>query len=1072
MWETIKQSIAENDFETARKLLQNVTAEYKNDIELILLECHVYYALEEYDRLLQSLYRGFRISPCHYELYYLYALYLARINPNQAYLAFRYALHYCQDDQDMDIIRSALQGLSAASTIQVRKTAIVIVSFNSCYLLQKTIDSIRNTLPADTYRMIVVDNGSDADVIDYLQNQPDLETIYHTENTGFSHACNQGCALALDEDIFLLNNDTRLSANTLFWLQMGLYETNRIGATGSLSNYAGNQQQLDISFSTPEDYVNYGTEHNILIPDPYEERVRLSGFAMLIRHGLWQLVGGMNELFSPGYFEDDDLSMKIKKEGYQLLLCHNSFLYHAGSQSFSHRADLEDLLSTNHQKFIETYGFDILQHAYAEKYMLDQISFKPENSFNLVFLGSGLGATTALIKKEFPHCNLISIEPDSSLYEISACDPTVFPSVEALCDRLTQPIFHVLCIDWNRPQQFIPEDLSRLEKFCLPGFQKICTKPDEKPSKSNSLSTQEAYAESHFKDVKLIIWDLDDTFWKGTLSEGCITLIPEHIKLLHDLVDCGIMNSISSKNDKAPVMAQLEEAHIDSLFVFPQINWDSKGYQIRQKLAHMFLRPENVLFIDDNPHNLEDALYQNDGLMVAGPSILPKLIDYIEKRPKKDTGHSRLSHYHLLEQKDSDMEKDNNKTAFLHQCHIQVSIEKKCLDEIDRIVELVARTNQLNYTKLREDKESLLQRCFQNRYDLGYVKASDRYGDYGIVGFYCMDTQTDTLIHFAFSCRVIGMGVEQYVYLKLGCPHIQIKEPVAVELTNNNTVSWISEGKSSSNASTPETGFQNRHSKPRILLKGPCDLSAISAYLIGGDVSCEFNYVNPGNFITAGQNHSVHLKESLMCQPKQLEQILSEVPFLDYGDFHTNLFTTSYDVICYSLLPDCHSGLYQKKDGSFRIAFGSKNFDLTNPDYWDGYINGTLPNHAFPFTKEILEAFRRDWDFAGQITAREIVENIAWMKTQIPGHPAIILLLGSSIPCEKENAEFADHASFHAEINSLVKEVFANDTQIHIIDPSDFIHSQEDYMECINHYSRNVYYDLATEIVKIINAAI
>ena len=49
--------------------------------------------------------------------------------------------------------------------------------------------------------------------------------------------------------------------------------------------------------------------------------------------------------------------------------------------------------------------------------------------------------------------------------------------------------------------------------------------------------------------TKLVIWDLDETFWDGTLSEGSIKFNPEHLQLVEDLTLKGIMNSICSKND-------------------------------------------------------------------------------------------------------------------------------------------------------------------------------------------------------------------------------------------------------------------------------------------------------------------------------------------------------------------------------------------------------------------------------------------------------------------------------------------------------------------------------------------
>lgn len=50
-----------------------------------------------------------------------------------------------------------------------------------------------------------------------------------------------------------------------------------------------------------------------------------------------------------------------------------------------------------------------------------------------------------------------------------------------------------------------------------------------------------------FSKIKLIIWDLDETLWKGTLSEESVVLPDEHKNLIIKLTDIGIVNSICSK---------------------------------------------------------------------------------------------------------------------------------------------------------------------------------------------------------------------------------------------------------------------------------------------------------------------------------------------------------------------------------------------------------------------------------------------------------------------------------------------------------------------------------------------
>ena len=86
---------------------------------------------------------------------------------------------------------------------------------------------------------------------------------------------------------------------------------------------------------------------------------------------------------------------------------------------------------------------------------------------------------------------------------------------------------------------------------------------------------------------------------------------------------------------------------------------------------------------------------------------------------------------------------------------------------MDRVAELVARTNQLNYTKRRDSKSDLEKLINDDRYKCALIYVRDKFGDYGAVGFYCLDTAENRLHHFLFSCRVLGMGIGQFIYAKL-----------------------------------------------------------------------------------------------------------------------------------------------------------------------------------------------------------------------------------------------------------------------------------------------------------------
>ena len=105
--------------------------------------------------------------------------------------------------------------------------------------------------------------------------------------------------------------------------------------------------------------------------------------------------------------------------------------------------------------------------------------------------------------------------------------------------------------------------------------------------------------------IKLVIWDLDETFWKGTLSEEGIIPIQKNIDIINKLTNRGIINSIVSKNTFEIAKEKLVEIGVWDKFIFPTIEWSAKGPLIKELIDKCQLRASNVLFIDDNHLNLK-----------------------------------------------------------------------------------------------------------------------------------------------------------------------------------------------------------------------------------------------------------------------------------------------------------------------------------------------------------------------------------------------------------------------------------------------------------------------------------
>jgi FkbH-like protein len=277
---------------------------------------------------------------------------------------------------------------------------------------------------------------------------------------------------------------------------------------------------------------------------------------------------------------------------------------------------------------------------------------------------------------------------------------------------------------------------------------------------------------------KLIIWDLDNTLWKGVLVESKI----EDLILRKDLVwtikyldSIGVVSSICSKNDYENAKEVLEFFNLWQYFVFPEINWDSKSNNIRKILNNINLGEKNVIVVDDNPFERAEISSVIKDINVFDENIFPDLLmdnHFINLKYNSESSNRR--HLYKTEQKrvtilDHTISEGNTIHDFLKSCNICVDLnflEKKDLNStvLTRCHELMARTNQLNVSGAKfNDNE--FNDLINDKSDKFYFKVSDSFGSYGIVGFLnCIVNDREMIIHnLVISCRVAKKLIENTV---------------------------------------------------------------------------------------------------------------------------------------------------------------------------------------------------------------------------------------------------------------------------------------------------------------------
>ena len=561
--------------------------------------------------------------------------------------------------------------------------------------------------------------------------------------------------------------------------------------------------------------------------------------------------------------------------------------------------------------------------------------------------------------------------------------------------------------------------------------------------------------------IKLIVWDLDETFWFGTLSEGGISAPENHIRLIRDLTDCGIINSICSKNDFEQAKRRLQELGIWDLFVFPSINWESKGPQLKDKLDKMALRPVNVLFLDDNLSNLGEAKHYLPEIQTGGPELIPELIRQVGALEKKDLKHKRLAQYKILETKDQVSKSFSSSEDFLYDSHIQVKVHTDCPNQIGRIHELLLRSNQLNYTKKRISIEELETILTNPEYDCGYVTVKDRYGDYGVVGFYAV--KDNRLEHFLFSCRTMGQKIEQWVYAQLGFPELEVVGEVRTQLNRTECPGWINQPEPSV---TDSAQSDEKVLSCRILMKGPCDLSHSLVYIKGSDqIDTEFTYVsNAEGQIIDAHNHSVHIEGLHTYTEQDKEEIVRDCMFVDPDMLSGTFFTKKYDLIVLSTLIESTYQIYRKKGTDLRVVFGG--LDLTDPEQWDSYVDGRTYAGGNRFTKEFLRSFSDKYECLGLTTPEMYVSFLQKCLDWLPEETSLCLILGATKVFDGQE----DVKERHRLLNTAVKAFAQDHPRIKYVEIDDCINDPSDFAGEINHYSSKVYFEIAQRIIGVIQS--
>jgi len=220
------------------------------------------------------------------------------------------------------------------------KVDIVIPTYNNLRCLKLCIESIRacTSIP---YKTIVVNNGPDESVHQYLSEQADINYI-RTGRMTFAQAVNKGIQAGTSKYVCIQNDDTIVSKGWMNELIRPVQENSQVGAVGCLSNCDKNWlHSLNINIGGVDLLPGSNTFEQIEpivqqihnYKSPYSDRPQrpwIAFYCTLIPREVINKVGILDEKFENSG-EDVDMCNRIRKQGYRIVQNYKSFVYHFGA---------------------------------------------------------------------------------------------------------------------------------------------------------------------------------------------------------------------------------------------------------------------------------------------------------------------------------------------------------------------------------------------------------------------------------------------------------------------------------------------------------------------------------------------------------------------------------------------------------------------------------------------------------------------------------------------------------------------------------------------------------------------
>lgn len=285
--------------------------------------------------------------------------------------------------------------------------------------------------------------------------------------------------------------------------------------------------------------------------------------------------------------------------------------------------------------------------------------------------------------------------------------------------------------------------------------------------------------------AKCIVLDLDNTLWGGVLGDDGMDAIQlgqdypgnifhEFQLALLGLAKRGFLLAVVTKNDPEFV-EQVLRSHPDMVlrrehFSCIHASWEPKPYGLREVARTLNIGLDSLVFVDDNP--VERALVRSELSMVNVIELPPDPLGYLAAlracplfdQPRVLTDDvNRVEMYRDEASRREMQQKAQSLEEYLEQLGMVAEVGLNTSFCIERIHQLITKTNQFNLTTRRHKLEEIRAMAASPEHRVAWLRLSDSFGSMGLVCVGILSGIGASVIEidsFVMSCRAMGRAVE------------------------------------------------------------------------------------------------------------------------------------------------------------------------------------------------------------------------------------------------------------------------------------------------------------------------